>query len=114
MNCEANGQTENTLREVCATFRIPGELESWETITRGNINTTFRVNFYNPDGQPHEVHKSYLVQEVNAYVFKNPKEIMRNIDRVTAHISAKSPGTPQLHWRTGRITMSQGTVLFGD
>ncbi len=98
MNCEADGQTENILREVCAAFRIPGELKSWETITRGNINTTFHVNFYNPDGQPHEIRKSYLVQEVNAYVFKNPKEIMRNIDRVTAHISAKSPGTPQLHF----------------
>lgn len=99
MNCEAaDGQTESTLREVCAAFRIPGEMESWETITRGNINTTIRVNFYNTDGRPNEVRKSYLVQKVNAYVFKNQKEIMRNIDRVTAHISAKSPGTEQLHY----------------
>ena len=99
MNREAtDGQTERTLREVCKAFRIPGELENWETINRGNINTTVRVYFYNPDGQPHEVHKSYLVQKVNAYVFKNPRRIMQNIDRVTTHIRAKAPGTVQLHY----------------
>ena len=99
MNCEAaDGQTERTLREVCKAFRIPGELEKWETITRGNINTTIRVYFYNPNGQPHEVHKSYLVQKVNAYVFKNPRRIMQNIERVTTHIRAKTPGTVQLHY----------------
>ncbi len=99
MNYEPTAeQMKATLQEVCKAFRIPGELENWETITRGNINMTYRVCFYNPNGQPDEIHKSYLVQKVNAYVFRNPKEIMRNIDRVTTHIREKAPGTVQLHF----------------
>lgn len=85
-------------RQICKNFRIPGELITFETITQGNINTTYRVFFYNPDGEANELRKSYLLQSVNAYVFKNPEEIMQNIDRVTTHIREKSSGTVQLHF----------------
>lgn len=89
---------EELLRKVCKAFRIPGKLENYEVITQGNINTTYRVFFHNPDGPTHEIHKSYLLQEINTYVFKNPKEIMRNIDRITTHIREKVPGAVQLHF----------------
>lgn len=91
-------QREELLQRVCKVFRIPGELEKYEVITQGNINATYRVFFYNPTGSAHEIHKSYLLQEINTYVFKNPTEIMRNIDRVTTHIREKAPGTVQLHF----------------
>lgn len=93
-----NKQTEETLRAVCKAFRLPGELEWYEPITRGNINATYRVFLYNPDGKENEIHKSYLAQEVNAYVFKKPTEIMQNIDRVTTHMREKFPDTVQLHF----------------
>ena len=34
----------------------------------GNVNRTYKVNYIRDDGKP----KSYIVQRVNTYVFKNP------------------------------------------
>lgn len=75
------------LKRVCRAFRIEGQWVSYEEISVGNINHTYKVNFIRPDGQP----KSYIVQKVNTYVYKNPIQVMENIDRVTEHIRAKSP-----------------------
>lgn len=91
-------QMKTLFRKVCKAFRIPGELEMFEAITRGNINATYRVFFYNPNGNINEIHKSYLLQGVNAYVFKNPEEIMENIDGVTTHIRERSSDAVQLHF----------------
>ena len=82
------------LKRVCRAFRIEGEWASYEEISVGNINHTYKVNFIRPDGQP----KSYIVQRVNTYVYKNPIEVMENIDRVTEHIRAKKPGQTALHF----------------
>lgn len=82
------------LKRVCCAFRIEGEWASYEEISVGNINHTYKVNFIRPDGQP----KSYIVQRVNTYVYKNPIEVMENIDRVTEHIRAKKPGQTALHF----------------
>lgn len=75
----------NKLRQICREFRIAGELISYEELKVGNINRTFKVNCLRPDGSP----KSYIVQEVNTYVFRDPVGVMENIDRVTEHIRAK-------------------------
>jgi hypothetical protein len=42
--------------------------------------------------------KSYLLQNVNTYVFKNPVQVMENIDKVTEHIRKKCPGQTTLHF----------------
>ena len=44
----------------------------------GHINDTYRV-----DGMP------YILQRINTEVFKNPRELMENIERVTAHLRQK-------------------------
>ena len=82
------------LRHVCHAFRIEGELVSYEEIKVGNVNRTYKVNFINPDGRE----KSYIVQAVNTYVFKNPVGVMENIDRVTEHIRAKKANQVALHF----------------
>lgn len=82
------------LKRVCRAFRIEGQWVSYEEISVGNINHTYKVNFIRPDGQP----KSYIVQKVNTYVYKNPIQVMENIDRVTEHIRAKKPGQTALHF----------------
>ena len=82
------------LKRVCRAFRIEGQWVSYEEISVGNINHTYKVNFIRPDGQP----KSYIVQRVNTYVYKNPIQVMENIDRVTEHIRAKKPGQTALHF----------------
>ena len=82
------------LLEVSRLFRIEYEYLGFETIQMGNVNRTYKVNFKQPDGTP----KSFLVQNVNTYAFRNPIGLMDNIDQVTEHIRAKKPGQLALHF----------------
>ena len=82
------------LEEVCRLFRIYDEYLGYETIQMGNVNRTYKVNFRLPDGNP----KSFLVQNVNTYAFRNPIGLMDNIDKVTEHIRSKKPGQMALHF----------------
>ena len=82
------------LQEVCRQFRIYDEFLGYETIQMGNVNRTYKVNFRLADGSP----KSFLVQNVNTYAFRNPVALMDNIDHVTEHIRNKKPGKTALHF----------------
>ena len=84
----------NKLLEVARAFRIEYDYLGYETIQMGNVNRTYKVNFRLPDGNP----KSFLVQNVNTYAFRNPIGLMDNIDKVTEHIRAKKPGQLALHF----------------
>lgn len=82
------------LQEVCKLFKIDYEYVGYDTIQMGNVNKTYKVNFLLPDGKP----KSFLVQNVNTFAFRNPVGLMENIDKVTEHIRAKNPGQTALHF----------------
>ena len=82
------------LLEVSRLFRIDYEYLGYETIQMGNVNRTYKVNFMLPEGKP----KSFLVQNVNTYAFRNPVGLMENIDKVTEHIRARKPGKLALHF----------------
>ncbi len=82
------------LLEVSRGFRIDYEYLGYETIQVGNVNRTYRVDFMLPEGRP----KSFLVQNVNTYAFRNPVGLMNNIDKVTEHIRSKKPGQLALHF----------------
>ena len=82
------------LTEIGQKFRLPGEIYSYDTITMGNINSTYKVTYAQDDNSL----KSYLFQRVNTNVFKNPVEIMENIDRVTTFIRSKYPDQITLHF----------------
>lgn len=84
----------NALTEIGKKFRLPGEVYSYNVITMGNINSTYKVTYTLPD----ETLKSYLFQRVNTNVFKNPVAIMENIDRVTTYIREKYPNQITLHF----------------
>ncbi|MBP3437536.1 MAG: aminoglycoside phosphotransferase family protein [Clostridia bacterium] len=84
----------NVLKEVGQKFRLQGEIYSYDTITMGNINSTYKVTYMRED----KTLKSYLFQKVNTHVFKNPVEIMENIDRVTTYIREKFPHQITLHF----------------
>ena len=86
------------LQEVCKGFCIDDKYVGYETIQVGNVNRTYRVNFLLEDVTP----KSFLVQNVNTYVFKDPIRLMNNIDKVTEHIRAKMPGKIALHFHHTR------------
>ena len=83
-----------TLNEIWQKFRLTGELYTYEVITMGNINSTYKATYMAEDGAL----TSYLFQRVNTHVFKNPVEIMNNIDRVTGYISEKYPDQQTLHY----------------
>ena len=75
------------LQDVCTAFRIPGKLVSYELMTNGNINTTYKVACADGSG-PSAAGIPYIAQKVNQYVFEDPIQMMRNIDLVTEHIMA--------------------------
>ena len=82
------------LAKVCEGFCIQGTYIGYELIQVGNVNKTYRVKVMLPEGKE----KSFLVQNLNTYVFKNPVQVMDNIDKVTEHIRAKHPGQLALHF----------------
>ena len=82
------------LEQVSRLFRIEGTYVGYETICIGNVNQTYEVKFVLPEGRK----KSFLIQNVNTYAFRQPVELMNNIDKVTEHIRAKKPGQVALHF----------------
>ncbi|MBR5722185.1 MAG: aminoglycoside phosphotransferase family protein [Oscillospiraceae bacterium] len=84
----------DTIKIIGKQFRLPGELYSYDTITNGNINTTYRVTYRHEDGST----KAYIFQRVNTVVFSDPVKIMRNIDLVTSYIRNKYPNERTLHF----------------
>ena len=82
------------LADVGTYFRLPGTVYSYTTMKSGNINATYHVTYRHED----KTLKSYIFQRINTHVFKNPVEIMENIDRVTEHIRAKKTGEVALHF----------------
>ena len=53
-------------------------------LSNGIINQTYDVKI--TDG---EKKRRYVFQRLNIFVFKNPKKIMQNIEKITSHISTK-------------------------
>ena len=84
----------NTLREIGQKFNLQGEIYSYDAITMGNINSTYKVIYMEDE----RTLTSYLFQRVNTHVFQTPIEIMENIDRVTTFIRNKYPNQTTLHY----------------
>ena len=91
-------QIARKLLKVGEAFRIPGPFFSYEEVNQGNVNNTYKVNYIRDDGTGMARIKPYLVQRVNAYAFKNPVQLMENIDKVTEHIRKKQPDKVTLHY----------------
>lgn len=69
---------------LAKTFNIAGEIKEYSVISNGNINQTYDVTVINGDEE-----KRYVFQRLNIFVFKNPKRIMQNIEKITSHIAKK-------------------------
>lgn len=82
------------LAQVSKLFCIEGTFVGYRTIQVGNVNKTYEVRFILPNGKP----KSFLIQNVNTYAFRNPVQLMENIDKVTEHIRSKKTGKIALHF----------------
>lgn len=70
---------------IAGSFAVGGEFVDGEEIETGLINSTFLAKFRHEDGEL----RSYILQRINGEVFKDPRAVMRNVERVTRHINAK-------------------------
>ena len=66
-------------------FAVSGDFLYGEELRNGHINTTYRACYRTEDG--HE--DRYILQRINEYVFKDPAQVMRNVEKVTRHITWK-------------------------
>lgn len=80
--------TYKRIEEISRIFQIQGEFRSFEQITNGHINTTYRVYFFR-DGEM----KNYILQRLNTYVFQSCVDLMENIITVSEHIRTRIKST---------------------
>lgn len=80
-----------------------GNVVSFEELTAGKVNHTYKVEAYQGDSV-----QSFIFQNVNTYVFRRPREVMENIRRVTEHIERYNPEMLCIHYRT----TSSGNTFF--
>ena len=100
------------LQQVGEHFNLPGPFFNYEEIHQGNVNRTYRADYIRDDGTGMARIKSYLVQRVNTYAFRDPVALMDNIDKVTEYIKAKRPKQICLHYHH---TTDRKTYVFdGD
>ncbi|MBL7077337.1 MAG: aminoglycoside phosphotransferase family protein [Kiritimatiellae bacterium] len=72
------------IQTVCAAFDVEGSYVSGGPYGTGHINDTYAVTFDQAQGP-----KRYILQRINHDVFKNPVQVMENIERVTRHLRNK-------------------------
>lgn len=65
---------------ICHHFNIAGTPIDSAAITEGLINNTYKITT--------DAGKRYILQRINTNVFKNPDELMQNIENVCKYISA--------------------------
>ncbi|MEI6579081.1 MAG: phosphotransferase [Eubacteriales bacterium] len=75
-------QSTFNIDEILANFSFEGEFAGSFVLTNGHINNTFVLEFRNEFEQIN----SYLLQQINTNVFKNPDQLMENIVGVTAYL----------------------------
>lgn len=66
-------------------FAIGGDFLYGEELCNGHINATFRACYRAEDGSE----DLYILQRINDSVFKDPAQVMRNVEKVTRHIKWK-------------------------
>ena len=72
------------LKQIINNFKFIGILSNIEENKQGNINKTYILTYKNKNKT-----LKYLLQEINANVFKEPDLVMHNIELVTNHINKK-------------------------
>lgn len=102
------------LQKVGQAFHLEGPFFSYEEINQGNVNHTYKVNYIRDDGTGMAQLKPYLVQKVNTYAFKNPVQLMENIDKVTEYIHAQRPDEICLHFHHTDADGERKTYLMDD
>ncbi len=89
-------------RAAASQFEFHGEVSAIAPYGNGHINDTFLVTCQSA-GAP----VRYILQNINRRVFRNPETVMRNIERVTAHLGAQTMSEPDRERRALRLVPAQ-------
>lgn len=79
------GSVAERIARIGDQFAISGDFLYGEELRNGHINTTYRACYRTEDGHTDR----YILQRINDYVFKDPALVMKNVEKVTRHISWK-------------------------
>lgn len=79
------GSTAERIARIGDQFAINGDFLYGEELRNGHINATYRACYRTEDGHVDR----YILQRINDYVFKDPALVMKNVEKVTRHISWK-------------------------
>ncbi len=79
------GEIAERIARIGDQFAVSGDFLYGEELRNGHINTTYRACYRSEDGQVDR----YILQRINDYVFKDPAQVMRNVEKVTRHITWK-------------------------
>jgi hypothetical protein len=82
-------------------FQIAGEFVRATPYGSGHINDTWCAVFHQA-GQP----VRSILQRINLHVFKNPVALMKNIERVTSHLAARTAREPADEADRGRQVLT--------
>lgn len=72
------------IEKIAEHFSFQGKLLGIEENNQGNINKTYILTY-----EDNGIKRKYLIQKINANVFREPLLVMRNIELVTEHIKKK-------------------------
>ncbi len=92
-----------------AQFDVPGTFGSGQPYGTGHINDTYCVTLHH-----HAAPTRYILQRVNHHVFKDPVALMDNVQRVTAHLQRKLPGTDRARRAITLIPTRAGQPYYRD
>ncbi len=85
MSEQKAGEVAERIARIGDQFAISGDFLYGEELHNGHINTTYRACYRTEDGHVDR----YILQRINSYVFKDPALVMKNVEKVTRHISWK-------------------------
>ncbi len=71
----------NLIKHVLPQFRFKGRFVEAREVHSGNVNCTYILTYR--DG---EETRTYTLQKLNTYVFRNPRGVMTNIAAITDHL----------------------------
>ena len=103
---------DSQLRHIISQFDFPGALAACEAIKAGHINRTYRLRFE----EAGEICGEYVLQRINTFAFKKPREVMHNVRLVTEHLCAameklgRDPGNRVLRL----VPVKGGGTLYED
>jgi len=75
----------NQVERVLSYFCLLGEVCDFEKHGNGNVNDTYLINCRDKNES-----NLYTLQRINHFVFKDPRALMNNFERVTSHLLSKS------------------------